>query len=129
MRRSRTEHTAIYGYQNQPDDNGIYHINNGTDGVYQSNNVTEGIYHIPDDFIDSNNYMHHNNILHTKLYGEKGKGLLSIFGDTIKVSFCFYSVYFWPNFIVYLCRKNSNFVKTYVDNIWSKIFGETAWEN
>ena len=73
MRRSRTENTAIYGYQNQPDDNGIYHINNGTDGVYQSNNVTDGIYHIPDDFIDSNNYMHHNNILHTKLYGEKGK--------------------------------------------------------
>ena len=105
MRRSRTEHTAIYGYQNQPDDNGIYHINNGTDGLYQSNNVTEGIYHIPDDFIDSNNYMHHNNILHTKLYGEKGKGLLSIFGDTFKVSFCFYSVYFWPDFIVYLKEK------------------------
>ena len=74
MRRSRTENSAIYGYQNKPDDNGIYHINNGTDGLYQSNNVTEGIYHIPDDFIDSNNYMHHNNILHTKLYGEKGRG-------------------------------------------------------
>ena len=73
MRRSRTENTAIYGYQNKPDDNGIYHINNGTDGVYQSNNVTDGIYHIPDDFIDSNNYMNHNNILHTKLYGEQGK--------------------------------------------------------
>ena len=73
MRRSRTENSAIYGYQNQPDDNGIYHINNGPDGLYQSNNVTDGIYHIPDDFIDSNNYMHHNNILHTKLYGEKGK--------------------------------------------------------
>ena len=90
MRRSRTENTAIYGYQNKPDDNGIYHINNGTDGVYQSNNVTEGIYHIPDDFIDSNNYMHHNNILHTKLYGEKGNKL-SIFGATFTVSFSFCS--------------------------------------
>ena len=98
MRRSRTENTAIYGYQNQPDDNGIYHINNGTDGVYQSNNVTDGIYHIPDDFIDSNNYMHHNNILHTKLYGEKGRSASAMNispGPTFKVStssFCFYFI-------------------------------------
>ena len=61
MRRSRTENSAIYGYQNKPDDN---------DGVYQTNNEPEGIYHIP--FIDSNNYMK-TNIMHTQLYGDKGK--------------------------------------------------------
>ena len=104
MRRSRTENTAIYGYQNKPDDNGIYHINNGTDGVYQSNNVTDGIYHIPDDFIDSNNYMHHNNILHTKLYGEKGK---------VCSEYLFlFSLILTRRNILYF-RKNSNFVKTY----------------
>ena len=85
MRRSRTENTAIYGYQNKADDNGIYHINNGTDGLYQSNNVTEGIYHIPDDFIDSNNYTHHNSILHTKLYGDKGKYLSGLIEYLVKL--------------------------------------------
>jgi len=33
------------------------------------NNV---IYRIPEDYIDSNNYMKHNNILHTELYGDRG---------------------------------------------------------
>jgi len=60
LRRSTTEDSAIYGYQNKPDDN---------DGVYQTNNEPEGIYHIP--FIDSNNYMR-TNILHTQLYGDRG---------------------------------------------------------
>ena len=63
LRRSTTEDTAIYGYQNKPDDN-------GGDGLYQSNNASDGIYHIP--FIDSNNYMK-TNIMHTQLYGDKGK--------------------------------------------------------
>ena len=65
MRRSTTESSAIYGYQNKTDDNCIYHFNNGPDGIYQSNNEPDGIYHIP--VIDSNNY-----IMHTKLYGDQG---------------------------------------------------------
>merc|ERR1711982_97396 len=33
---------------------------------------TNVIYRIPEDYIDTNNYMKHNNILHTELYGDRG---------------------------------------------------------
>merc|ERR1719270_3039769 len=39
------------------------------DNLETDNNV---IYRIPEDYIDANNYMKHNNILHTELYGDRG---------------------------------------------------------
>jgi len=39
------------------------------DNLETDNNV---IYRIPEDYIDTNNYMKHNNILHTELYGDRG---------------------------------------------------------
>ena len=35
----------------------------------------ETIFRIPEDYLDSNNYIKHNNILHTQLYGDTGETL------------------------------------------------------
>lgn len=37
----------------------------------------ELLFRIPEDYIDSNNYMKHNNILHTELYSDKGRVLIN----------------------------------------------------
>ena len=36
------------------------------------------LFRIPEDYIDSNNYMKHNNILHTELYSDRGRVLHSL---------------------------------------------------
>ena len=33
----------------------------------------ELLFRIPEDYIDGNNYMKHNNILHTELYSDRGR--------------------------------------------------------
>ena len=50
------------------------------DNLETDNNV---IYRIPEDYIDTNNYMKHNNILHTELYGDRGKEMPPSMWDLI----------------------------------------------
>ena len=54
-------------YSIYSDQSGGYSVINRPE---HDNNV---IYRIPEDYIDSNNYMKHNNILHTELYSDRGR--------------------------------------------------------
>ena len=48
-------------------------VNRPVSSIIESDNNV--IYRIPEDYIDSNNYIKHNNILHTQLYGDTGMWL------------------------------------------------------
>ena len=74
--QSLTPVTNIYNTknileQNNPPDNAIYRFDSKL--LLCRNKLSmETIFRIPEDYLDSNNYIKHNNILHTQLYGDTG---------------------------------------------------------
>ena len=45
----------------------------------------ELLFRIPEDYIDSNNYMKHNNILHTELYSDRGRECLTVYCTSLQL--------------------------------------------